>query len=147
MFSATKCSVPCITNPQTNHNGLLTNSPNSSSNSPTNNSFFLVLFSLRFALQLFSFSLSANCSSLYHSLPLLVCKLFLALSFTPSPCLQTAPRFTIHFYTQLFSDAVDKGILPMSKLQPSFHQRFSAESSSLFSFLQLFQQPTTTTAN
>ena len=54
--------------PQTNHNGLLTNSPNSSSNSPTNDSFFLVLFSLRFALQLFSFSLSANCSSLYHSL-------------------------------------------------------------------------------
>ena len=133
MFSATKCSVPCITNPQTNHNGLLTNSPNSSSNSPTNDSFFLVLFSLRFALQTF--------------LLLLVCKLLLALPFTPSPCLQTAPRFTIHFYTQLFSDAVDKGVLPMSKLQLSFHQRFSAESSSLFSFLQLFQQPTTTTAN
>ena len=54
--------------PQTNHNGLLTNSPNSFSNSPTNDSYFLVFFSLRFALQLLSFSLSANCSSLYHSL-------------------------------------------------------------------------------
>ena len=114
--------------PQTNHNGLLTNSPNSFSNSPTNDSYFLVLFSLRFALQLLSFSLSANCSSLYHSLPLLVCKLLLALPFTSILNSSRTPS--------------TKGFLPMSKIQPSFHQRFSAESSSFFSFLQLFQQPT-----
>ena len=57
--------------PQTNQNGLLTNSPNSSPiRQPTTLTFlcFSVFVSLHFALQLLSFSLSANCSSLYHSL-------------------------------------------------------------------------------
>ena len=112
--------------PQTNYNGLLNG---------------LLQFANQRLLLSCAFQ-SSLCSS--TSLLLLVCKLLLALPFTPSPCLQTAPRFTIHFYTQLFTDAVDKGVLPMSKIQPSFHQRFLAESSSLFSFLQLFQQPTTT---
>ena len=57
--------------PQTNQNGLLTNSPNSFSNSPTNDFYFLVLFSLRFS------SLRSSTSLL-----LLVCQLLLALPFT-----------------------------------------------------------------